>query len=79
MLMRVLAVVGVAVISMSLAGTATAQEAAEPRLEYLMTYEAELELPQVINDSLYIYNCIPGGWARGPGISGSFIGPSGMK
>ncbi len=77
MLVRVLLVIGVAVTSMSFAGMATAQEVVSPKLEYLMTYEADLELPQVINDSLYIYNCIPGGWARGPGIRGSFIGPCG--
>ena len=77
MLVRGLAVIGVAIISVLSTGTATAQEVAEPKLEYLMTYEADLELPQVINDSLYIYNCIPGGWARGPGIRGSFIGPCG--
>ena len=52
-----------------------AQETSAPKLEYLMTYEAELELPQVINDALFIYNCKPGGWIRGPGIKGTFIGP----
>ena len=46
-----------------------------PRFEYLMTYEAELELPQAFHDKLYIYNVKPGGWAKGPNIQGSFIAP----
>ena len=77
MFMRVPTCICLVVMAMSFASTATAQEVASPKLAYLMTYEADLELPQVINDSLYIYNCIPGGWARGPGIRGSFIGPCG--
>ena len=72
MLMRIPAYIGLVVMGMSFTGTATAQEVALPKLEDLMTYEANLELPQVIKDSLYIYiyNCIPGGWARGPDIAG---------
>jgi len=46
-----------------------------PKLEYLMTYEAELDTPQVFHDKLYIYNVKPGGWAKGPKIQGSFIAP----
>jgi len=74
MMTRSLAYLGLALVFLSFTGMATAQEVASPKLEYLMTYEAELELPQVINDSLYIYTCKPGGWARGPGINGSFTG-----
>jgi hypothetical protein len=62
---------GLAMIAMS--GWAGAQSTV-PRLEYLMTYEAELE-PQVINDKLVIYAVKPGGWVKGPGIRGSFIAP----
>jgi hypothetical protein len=35
-----------------------------PKFEYLMTYEAELDLPQAINDKLFIYNVKPGGWVN---------------
>ncbi len=77
MLMRILAAVWIGFVAMTFTGTSVAQEVPAPKLEFLMTYEADLEMPQVINDSLFIYNCIPGGWARGPGISGSFIGPCG--
>jgi hypothetical protein len=74
MFMRFLAYIGAALVSTSFTVTAMGQEIPTPKLEYLMTYEAELELPQVINDSLYIYTCLPGGWARGPGINGFFTG-----
>jgi len=47
----------------------------QPKLEYLMTYKALLEPPQVIDSSLLIFNVLPGGWAKGPDISGSFIPP----
>lgn len=66
--------IGAALVSMLFTGAATAQDVASPKREYPMTDEAGLELPQVINDSLYIHNCIPGGWVRGLGIRGSFIG-----
>ncbi len=45
--------------------------------EYLMTYVAYLDAPQVIDDSLFIFNAKPGGWAKGPKISGTFVSPSG--
>jgi len=52
-------------------------QSATPQFEYLMTYEAELEPPQVINDKFLIVNVKPGGWARGPKLEGSFIPPGG--
>lgn len=52
-------------------------QSAPPQFEYLMTYEAELEPPQVINEKLLIVNVKPGGWARGPKLEGSFIPPGG--
>jgi len=54
--------------------TAQAQTT-QPKFEYLMTYKAILEPPQVIDNTLYIFNVLPGGWAKGPNISGSFIPP----
>ncbi len=63
------AAVLLALCSVSQAQTTT------PKLEYLMTYQAELDLPQVINDKLFIYNVKPGGWVKGPSINGSFIPP----
>jgi hypothetical protein len=55
-------------------GSAAAQSA-PVQAEYLMTYEAELDLPQVFHDKLFIYNVKPGGWAKGPTISATFIPP----
>jgi hypothetical protein len=56
------------------AGNAAAQST-QVQAEYLMTYEAELELPQIFHDKLFIYNVKPGGWAKGPTIGGKFILP----
>jgi hypothetical protein len=49
----------------------------EPKLEYLMTYKALLEPAYKIDDTLYIINVLPGGWAKGPTINGTFIPPGG--
>ena len=43
--------------------------------EYLMTYVALLEPPYAVDDTLLVVNVKPGGWAKGPKISGSFIPP----
>ena len=51
----------------------------EPKLEYLMTYKALLEPAYKIDDTLYIINVLPGGWAKGPTINGTFIPPGGDK
>jgi hypothetical protein len=56
-------------------GAAAQSTKIEP--EYLMTYVAYLDAPQKIDDSLYIFNARPGGWAKGPKISGTFVSPSG--
>jgi hypothetical protein len=63
-----------AAILLTLCSLAQAQTV-NPKFEYLMTYEAELDLPQVINDKLFIYNVKPGGWVKGPSVNGSFIPP----
>lgn len=49
----------------------------QPKLEYLMTYKAILEPAYGIDNTLLIVNVLPGGWAKGPNISGSFIPPGG--
>ena len=45
--------------------------------EFLMTYEAPLEAPYSVDGSLVVFNVKPGGWAKGPAISGTFIQPGG--
>jgi hypothetical protein len=45
--------------------------------EYLMTLYAPLDPPQIVDDSLYIYNVAPGGWVKGPKISSKVVPPSG--
>jgi Protein of unknown function (DUF3237) len=45
--------------------------------EYLMTLYAPLDPPQIVDDTLYIYNVAPGGWVKGPKISGKVVPPSG--
>jgi len=49
----------------------------QPKFEYLMTYKAILEPAQAIDPTLLIVNVLPGGWAKGPNINGSFIPPGG--
>lgn len=63
------AVVLLALCSVSQAQTTT------PKLEYLMTIQADLDLPHVVNDKLFIYNVKTGGWVKGPAITGSFVAP----
>jgi hypothetical protein len=43
--------------------------------EYLMTLYAPLDAPQIIDNTLFIYNVRDGGWAKGPKISGKLIPP----
>jgi hypothetical protein len=45
------------------------------KAEYLMTYVALLEPPYPVDDTLLVVNVIPGGWAKGPKISGTFVPP----
>ena len=45
--------------------------------EYLMTLHAPLQEPQRVGDDLLIYNCLSGGWVKGPAISGEIVPPSG--
>jgi hypothetical protein len=44
--------------------------------EYLMTLYAPLDPPQQIDSTLSIYNVREGGWARGPKINGTLVGPA---
>lgn len=64
--------VGIAFIANGVAAQSTTLKP-----EYLMTYVAYLDPPQVIDSSLFIFNAKPGGWAKGPAISGTFVSPSG--
>jgi len=52
-------------------------QSTEIKTEYLMTYQAPLDPPTAIDPTLLIVNVIPGGWAKGPAINGSFISPGG--
>ena len=42
-----------------------------------MTLHAPLDTPQVIDESLAIYNVIDGGWVKGPKIEGKLKAPGG--
>ena len=57
--------------SPALAGSQTAKITTE----YLMTLYAPLDPPQKIDNSLTIYNVGPGGWVKGPKITGALIAP----
>ncbi len=50
-------------------------QTATPTLEYVMTYKAILEPPLPIDNSLLIFNVLPGGWFKGPNIKGTFLAP----
>ena len=50
---------------------------AQIRTEYLMTYLAPLAAPVAVDASLLVYNVKPGGWVKGPKITGKFISPGG--
>lgn len=68
-------VLGIFNIALSLTGSAAHAQTTELKTEYLMTYVALLELPYAVDNSLVIVNVKPGGWAKGPKISGKFISP----
>jgi hypothetical protein len=70
-------VVALLMVAPFVAGVADAQTTSI-ETEYLMTYQAPLDLPYAIDGSLLIVNVKPdGGWAKGPKISGKFISPGG--
>jgi len=52
-------------------------QSTEISAEYLMTLHAPLDSPQVIDESLLIFNVIDGGWVKGPEIEGKLIAPGG--
>ena len=41
-----------------------------------MTLHAPLDAAQAADKNLLIYNVLPGGWVRGPRITGEIVGPS---
>ena len=45
--------------------------------EYLMTCQAPLDAPIVVDGTLQIFNVPSGGWAKGPKINGTFVAPGG--
>ena len=56
---------------------ASAQEASAPTLQYIMTYQADLEPPQVIAENRLIWN-VTGGWVKtATGAKGTLISPCG--
>ena len=71
------ALFGLLLVGLAGWGNGAAAQTTKVEAEYLMTYVAYLDAPQVIDDSLYIFNARPGGWAKGPRISGTFVSPSG--
>jgi|SRR5579859_472113 len=58
-----------------LANNATAQTTSI-KTEYLGTLYAPLDPPQVIDNSLYVYNVQPGGWFKGPKLNASIQQPA---
>lgn len=54
---------------------AAAAQSTSLKTEYLMTYVALLDPPYPIDNTMLVVNVQPGGWAKGPKISGTFIAP----
>jgi hypothetical protein len=67
-------------LAIALVGPAVAAEDAGPttslKTEYLMTLNAPLDAPQVIDESLLIFNVQPGGSVEGPKIKGKIVAPA---
>lgn len=49
---------------------------AKVTLDYLMTYKAYLGAEYAVGQALTIVQVTPGGWARGPRINATFVGPA---
>ena len=64
------------VTALSLASAAEAQTT-EVSTDYLMTLYAPLEPAQEIDSTLEVSNVHPGGWVKGPRISGKLVAPAG--
>jgi hypothetical protein len=59
------------------AGTAAAEGPTTTlKTEYLMKLNAPLDAPQVIDQSLFVFNVQPGGWVDGPNIKGKIVAPA---
>jgi len=63
------------VILMASSSAFAGPQQAKITTEYLMTLYAPLDPPQKIDNSLTIYNVGPGGWVKGPKITGTLIAP----
>lgn len=59
------------VVSALLFPTTSNAQATKISTEYLMTLYAPLEAGQEIDSSLYVNNVRPGGWVKGPRITGT--------
>ncbi len=76
-LIRYFLFVAIALIALAMAERSHAQSTTL-KPEYLMTYRGELAAPYNIDDKFMIFNVrAPGGWAKGPKITGVFIPPGG--
>jgi len=47
------------------------------KTEFLGTLYAPLDPPQVIDNTLYVYNVQPGGWFKGPKLNAAVLQPAG--
>ena len=65
------------VVSAFLFPTTSDAQATKISTEYLMTLYAPLEAGQEIDSSLYVNNVRPGGWVKGPRITGTLLAPAG--
>lgn len=63
-------------VAMVFAGSAQAQTTSI-KTEYLGTLYAPLDPPQVIDNTLYVYNVQPGGWFKGPKLNAAVLQPAG--
>ncbi|MCX7169577.1 MAG: DUF3237 domain-containing protein [Proteobacteria bacterium] len=68
-------VVGIAAVLLSCGALPLHAQTAEIKTEYLMTYQAPLDPPIVIDGTLMVVNVPAGGWAKGPRINGKFVPP----
>jgi hypothetical protein len=72
----ILAVVSLLGVARVAADESKSGPSTELKFEYLMTYVALLDPPVTVDNSMAVVNLKPGGWVKGPKISGSFIQPS---
>jgi hypothetical protein len=69
--------IAIAVSSLGPVVSVTQAQTTQVRTEYLMTYMALVDQPVPIDGSMMVANIRPGGWVKGPRISGTFAAPGG--